>query len=155
MRIRIAGALLLATLGCFSSANAAQTPAGALSQFDYLTGTFKCTVTTGSPYVEVFSRPIGGNWLRATDMQNGKAVADHTLGYDPRTNAWYVFSANNDGSSSLMKAAGSAVTMMRTVYPAGANVSLTFVKHSATSYTLQFGGTMNGKPVREADNCSR
>ena len=155
MRILTAGALLLATIGCFSSANASQTPAAALSQFDYLTGTFKCTVTTGAPYVEVFSRPIGGGWLRATDMQNGKAVADHTLGYDPRTDAWYAFSANNDGSANLMKSSGSAVTTMHTVYPAGANVTLRFVKHSANSYTLQFGGTMDGKPVREADNCSR
>lgn len=156
MKIRNAGALLLASICCcFSVARASETPANALKQFDYLSGTYRCTVTSGDPYVEQFSRPIGGTWLRATDIQNGKPVADHTLGYDPRSNAWYVFSTGNDGRSSLMKSDGSSSRVLRTVYPAGENVTLTFARHSDSSYSLQFGGTADGKPVHEADNCTR
>ena len=156
MRTLIAGALALAgSFCCFSVAIASESPASALGQFSYLTGTYRCSTTDGDAYVEVFSRPVGGSWLRATDMQKGKPVADHTLGYDPRSNAWYAFSAGNDGRSSLMKADGSMPNVMRTVYPANGNVTLTFVKHSSSSYSLHFGGTAGGKPVHEVDNCVR
>ncbi len=156
MRSLKAGALLLATIPyCFSVAGASESPASALKQFSYLTGTYKCTTTDGDAYIEQFSRPMDGTWMRATDIQNGKAVGDHTLGYNPRSNAWYVFSTGSNGSSSLMKADGPAVDMMHTVYPASENVTLTFVKHSDTSYSLHFGGTANGKPVHEVDNCTR
>jgi hypothetical protein len=156
MRIFKAGALLLALITCcLSFASASESPASALKQFSYLTGVYRCTTTDGHPYVEHFSRPVGGAWLRATDVQNGKVTGDHTLGYDPRANAWYVFSAGSNGGSSLMKAAGSNATVMRTVYPSSENMTLTFVKHSATSYSLHFGGTMDGKPVHEVDNCTQ
>lgn len=156
MRILKAGALLLAVAPCcFSIASASESPASALKQFSYLTGTYRCTTTGGDPYVEQFSRPLGGTWLRATDIQNGAIVGDHTLGYDPRSNAWYVFSTGNDGRSSLMRGAGLNVSVMRTVYPGSENVTLTFVKHTSASYSLHFGGTADGKPVREVDNCAR
>lgn len=155
MRFLKAGALLLATMPyCFSFASASESPASALKQFSYLSGTYRCTTTAGDAYVEQFSRPMDGTWLRATDFQNGKSIGDHTLGYNPRSNAWYLFSTGSNGGSSLMRADGSIAGVMHTVYPASENVSITFVKHSDAAYSLHFGGMADGKPVHEVDNCT-
>lgn len=131
-----------------------------MSRFDFLTGSFNCTSTTGKPYVESFTRPMTANWLRATDIaSDGTFAGEHTFGYDKSSKTWSIVSIYSDGTISVDRTATVESTTMEgpttTVYPPGMSARLIFMPLSATSYAVEARGAYNGKPFHFRDTCTK
>lgn len=152
MRFRAVPACLFLLALVTATASAASNP---MNRLEFLTGSFNCSSTSDKPYVESFSRPFGGSWIRATDTTNGTFSGEHTLGFDSRTNTLTVVSLYPSGIVSIDHGKSNDRDSLATVYPSGMTGTLTFTRRSNTSYTVEGRGVYGGKAYHFLDKCSR
>jgi hypothetical protein len=131
-------------------------PANPMHMLNYLVGRWNCTSNAGgtkAAYTADYSYAMGGAWLRGINTSKGSTSED-LLGYSGHT--WRVIDVEPTGTASVMEGrdTGLAHIAMHTKYPVpGLNV--TFDRRSFRNYTLTFTGTMNGKPAKWQDVCTK
>jgi hypothetical protein len=122
----------------------------------FLVGRWNCTSTVAGKtqtYTATYAYALGGKWLRTINSSKGYSSEDMmTYG----NHEWTVVDMEPTGAMSVLKApdTGAAHIAMQTAYPKpGLNV--TFDRASWTKYSLTFSGTLNGKPAKWKDTCTK
>lgn len=130
--------------------------ANPLQLMNYIIGQWNCTSDAGgrrTTYTATYSYAVNGQWLRTVNTSANYSSED-MMTYGNRT--WRVIDMEPTGMASVLEGpdTGLAHIVMQTKYPKpGLNV--TFDRQSMTHYTLSFSGTMNGKPARWVDTCTK
>lgn len=123
---------------------------------NYLVGRWNCSSTVGGntqTYTATYAYALGGKWLRTINASKSYSSEDMMTYGD---HEWTVVDMEPSGQMSVLKApdTGVAHIPMQTAYPKpGLNV--TFDRITFTKYALTFSGTMNGKPAKWKDTCTK
>jgi hypothetical protein len=122
----------------------------------YLVGKWNCTSGTGDKtqrYAAQYAYVNGGAWLRTVNTskqansEDMMTYANHrwvVIDMEP-TRLWSVLSAPDTGAAHIP---------LQTEYPKP-GLKVTFDRISRVKYTLTFGGTLNGKPAKWVDTCTK
>lgn len=130
--------------------------ANPIHMLNYLVGRWNCTSNAGGQsmaYTATYSYALGGRWLRAVNSSK-EGTSEDLLGYQPGT--WRVIDIDANGAAMMMDGhdTGLAHIVMQEKYPQ-TGLQITFDRQSFRNYTLTFGGTMNGKPAKWQDVCTK
>jgi hypothetical protein len=122
----------------------------------FLVGRWDCSSTVGgktSTYTATYAYALGGKWLRTINTSKAYSSED-MMTY--ANHEWTVVDMEPTGMMSVLKApdTGAAHIAMQTAYPKG-GLNVTFDRLSWEKYSLNFAGTMNGKPARWKDTCTK
>ena len=130
--------------------------ANPMQLMSYLIGRWNCSSYAAgqrTTYTATYSYALGGTWLR-TINRSKNSTSEDMMTYGART--WRVIDMEPTGMASVLEGpdTGLAHIAMKTAYPKrGLNV--TYDRVSMSRYTLTFSGTLNGKPAKWIETCTK
>lgn len=148
-----AAAAILASTMATAQAKTSGSPLGALN----LKGHWVCTQSPeGGTFNEDWSSVFNGQWLRATDSAKGVTTAEHMVRFDKASSTWVVLDSFATGSYDVLHAATSSPSHIafHAVYPTML-LNVVYNRTSATQYTLDISGNIQGKKLQTHDACTK